>query len=101
MSVCRNTMLLIGAIAAILITGVVFSQFSSSDPDGLEFVAEQQGFDQTAETHSLESTPLAGYGDSSIAGKAIAAVVGLVLTAGIGFGLFWFLRKRPDTTTVQ
>lgn len=94
-------MLLIGAIAAILITGVVFSQFSSSDPDGLEFVAEQQGFDQTAETHSLESTPLAGYGDSSIAGKAIAAVVGLVLTAGIGFGLFWFLRKRPDTTTVQ
>ncbi len=98
-------MLLIGAIAAILTTGVVLSQFSSSDPDGLEFVAEQQGFDQTAETHPLESAPLAGYGGSSIAGTAIAAVVGLGLTAGIGFALFWFLRKKPDatpdTTTVQ
>jgi cobalt/nickel transport system permease protein len=101
MSVSRNTMLLIGAIAAILITGVVLSQFSSDDPDGLEFVAEQQGFDETAETHSLESAPLAGYGDSSIASTAIAAVVGVALTAGIGFGLFWFLRKKPDTPTVQ
>ncbi|MGI9584354.1 MAG: PDGLE domain-containing protein, partial [Acidimicrobiia bacterium] len=42
MSINRNTMLLIGAITAILITGVVLSQFSSGSPDGLEYVAEQQ-----------------------------------------------------------
>jgi hypothetical protein len=101
MSFNRNTVLLIGAIAAILITGVVLSQFSSGDPDGLEYVAEQQGFDDSAESHSLESSPLAGYGDSSVAGTAIAAVVGVGLTAGIGFGLFWLLRKKPETPTVQ
>ncbi len=97
----RNTILVVGAIAAILITGVVLSQFSSDEPDGLEYVAEQQGFDESAEDSSLPATPLAGYGDSSTLGTAIAAIVGIAATAGLGFGILWFIRKKPDDPAVQ
>ena len=42
---------------------VVLSQFASSEPDGLEYVAEDQGFADTAEDHDLADAPLAGHSD--------------------------------------
>ncbi len=97
----RNTWLSIGAIVVILAVGVGLSQLASSQPDGLEYVAQDQGFAGTADDHALEGAPLAGYGEnlasSPRTATAISALVGIAATAGLGFFVFRIARKRPDT----
>ena len=96
----RNWFLIGAAVVAILATGVVASQFASSQPDGLEFVAEEQGFAGTAEDHTLGDTPLADYGGnlstSSGAATAFAGIVGIAVTAGVVVGLFYVARSSRD-----
>ncbi len=94
----RNTVLVIVAIVVIALTGIVLSQFASSNPDGLEYVAEEEGFVDTAEDHTLGDAPLADYGenldqDASTA-TAIAGLVGVAVTALLAVGLFWLARSR-------
>jgi cobalt/nickel transport protein len=97
----RNTVLVIVAVVVIAVTGIVLSQFASSDPDGLEYVAEEEGFADTAEGHTLGDAPLADYGenleqDASTA-TAIAGLVGVTVTAVFAIGLFWLARsKKPE-----
>ena len=94
----------VGLIAALLVA-VVVSQFASSDPDGLEFVAEQEGFAEAATDHELSNAPLAEYGEdltsNSWLNTAIAGVAGVMLTLAIGYGLFWLTRRanrdRPES----
>lgn len=83
----RNVQLAIGAIGVIIVLGVAVSQFASTDPDGLEFVAEQEGFADAAEDHTLEDAPLADYGDPGRS-RAVSALVGIAVTLGVGFALF-------------
>jgi len=75
---------------------VVLSQFASSEPDGLEYVAEDQGFADTAEDHDLADAPLADYGENLESGGAIstgvAGFVGVVAALGAALGLFWLIR---------
>lgn len=96
----RNVVLAVVAVVVIAVTGVVFSQFASSKPDGLEFVAEEEGFAETAEDHTLGDTPLADYGENldqdPAVNTAVAAVVGLLATGALAVGLFWIARSRPD-----
>lgn len=99
----RNTVLAIVAVVVVLATGVVLSQFASSEPDGLEYVAGQQGFDDTAQNHTLEEAPLADYGanldqDPAI-NTAVAAVIGIAVTAVIAVGLFWIARSHKHEPT--
>jgi hypothetical protein len=79
-----------------LVVAVVVSQFASSQPDGLEYVAEQEGFADETDEHALTETPLAGYGenlsDDGGVSKGIAGFVGVVVALGLGFGLFWAIR---------
>jgi ABC-type spermidine/putrescine transport system permease subunit I len=95
---------LIGLVAALLIA-VVVSQFASSSPDGLEYVAEQEGFGATATEHDLADSPLADYGadltDSSGLNTAVAGLIGTLATLAVGYGVFWFARKtnRPTSDT--
>ena len=91
----RNTILGVAALALVVLLGLVVSQFASSEPDGLEFVAEQEGFAETAQDHSLEGSPLADYGDSGLS-RALAALVGITVTLGGGFLLFKALSVRSD-----
>jgi hypothetical protein len=97
--VSTRTLFIGGLVAAILIA-VGASQFASSQPDGLEFVAEQEGFSDTVEDHDLADSALAEYGenltDSSTLNTAIAGLVGVVVTLGVGYGVFWLVRKRDD-----
>jgi hypothetical protein len=88
-----NARFAIGAAIVVVILGVVVSQFASSQPDGLEFVAEQEGFAETAEEHTLSETPLAGYGDRGPS-RAIAAVVGIAATLGVGYLLFKVIGSK-------
>lgn len=74
---------------------VGLSQVASDQPDGLEFVAEQEGF---ADTGTASEAPLGGYGEdltpNSGWGRALAGLVGVLVTLGVGWGLFWLIRRR-------
>ena len=101
----RNAVLATVAVVVIIAIGVVLSQFASSEPDGLEYVAQQEGFGDTAQEHDLADTPLADYGDNLDAdpgvGTAVAAVVGLSVTAVVTLGLFWLARSRKQEPSAR
>ena len=84
-------------LAAALLVAVVLAQFASSSPDGLEYVAEQEGFAETATDHDLAGTPLADYGeelsDSGGLNTAVAGFIGTLATLAIGYGVFWLARR--------
>jgi len=69
---------------------------ASSHPDGLERVAEDQGFADRAQDAPYEI--IADYLFPGIKNQAIATVlagvVGIGVMSGLGFGLAWILRRR-------
>ena len=88
----RRNLLLVGvALIGIVFIAVVLSQFASGSPDGLEFVAEREGFADAA-TESADHF-LADYGGDSRTFLAVAGILGVVVTLGVGFGLFWLVRR--------
>ncbi len=93
---------LVGLVVAILVAMVV-AQFASSNPDGLEFVAEQEGFAESATDHGLADSPLADYGenlsDNDGVNTAVAGLVGTLLTLAIGYGIFWLARRTNRTSS--
>ncbi len=92
----NRRLFIVGLVVTLLVAAVV-AQFASSSPDGLEYVAEQEGFADRAAEHDLAEVPLAKYGDdltdNSWVNTAVAGVAGVLLTLGLGFGLFWIARK--------
>ena len=91
--------ILIGlAVTAIL--AAVMSGFASSSPDGLEKVAEEEGFLDEAEDHDLADSPVADYGvrgvDNSRLSTGLAGLVGITITFAVGYGVFFLVRRRPS-----
>jgi hypothetical protein len=86
----------LGLLVSLLIA-VVVSQFASSQPDGLEYVADEQGFLDAAQDHALSDLPLADYGGDSTGKLMLAGFLGVVATLGLGFGVFWLARSREDS----
>ncbi|GDX13832.1 hypothetical protein LBMAG02_6250 [Actinomycetes bacterium] len=84
-------------IAALSLAGGL-SFYASSSPDGLEKVAEDEGFLESAKDSALSNSPLADYGlaglDSERLSVGIAGVVGVVATAVIALALFTLIKKR-------
>lgn len=84
--------------AGLLIAGVVAissAWLASGDPDGLERVAEDEGFIETAEDPWYEVLP--DYTVPGIDGEistALAGVIGVVIMLGVGLGLGYLLRRR-------
>jgi cobalt/nickel transport protein len=95
---------------ALVLAGVV-SNFASSSPDGLDATTRQgcefnendeivggQCLAQEAQDHEMADSPFADYGvagiDNPFVSTAVAGVVGVLITFGIGTGLFWFARRR-------
>ena len=76
----RGPILFLAALGVIVILATIVSQFASDEPDGLEYVAEQEGFADTAEEHTLGEAPLADYGEGADGGwfgnRAVAGLVG-------------------------
>lgn len=90
--------LVVGMFVALLVAGVG-SFYASSHPDGLEYVAHQTGFLDSAKEPVDTGSPFADYStegvdDARLSG-GIAGVAGVLLTLGLGGGLFWVLRRRP------
>lgn len=87
-----------GAGLAVAIALVVFvAPLASSSPDGLEYVAEQNGIAETAEDHAIGG-PLADYQvsgvDSEAAGTAVSGVIGVGITFAVGLGLLMIVQRR-------
>ena len=91
----RNVLPAVAAAVMIAVVGIGLSQFASSEPDGLEFVAEAEGFAGAGQDHSLSETPFADYGEQG-SSRAIAAGVGIIITLGLGYGLFKILGKSDS-----
>ena len=88
---------LAGLVLSILVT-TVLAPLASSDPDGLERVAEDLGFaDSEAQSATAESAladyALGGVSDEGWSTRG-AGLIGLVVTAGVGVVVFSAVRRR-------
>jgi len=83
-------------ISALLAGGASF--YASSNPDGLEKVATDIGFINSAKDHANSDTTLANYGVKGIKNErlssGVAGLIGVVATGAISGGLFLLLRRK-------
>ena len=93
--------LISGFVISLFLAGVV-SFYASSNPDGLEKVAQDIGFLDTAKEHTNADGVLADYGVKGIenerASVGVAGVIGVIGTAIVGGLLFKFLVRKPKKT---
>ncbi|GAA3229531.1 PDGLE domain-containing protein [Actinocorallia longicatena] len=87
-------------LAALVLAGVV-SFYASSSPDGLEKVAADKGIDAKVEDHASKDSPLADYGVKGVENArlsgGLAGVAGVAVVLVAGTGLFWVIRRKPQT----
>ncbi|MFI1824942.1 energy-coupling factor ABC transporter permease [Streptomyces sp. NPDC020412] len=92
---------LTGLVVAVGLAGFV-SHYASAEPDGLEKVAADEGFDRTAEEHASAESPLADYGIDGIADArlsgGLAGVIGVGAAAAVGTGVFAVVVVRRRRT---
>lgn len=100
----RMRLFVVVGVVVSLAVAVGVSQFASGDPDGLEYVAEREGFADSAQDHDLSDFALADYGDgltgSSALDTAVAGVVGVLVTLGVGWAVFRLARRDDDAPVV-
>ena len=93
----------VGVLLSLVLAGVV-SFYASSEPDGLNKVAADHGFDQFAQDSANASLPTAGYDIAGIDNErlsgGLAGVLGVVVVLAIGFGLFWLIGRGKKPTAV-
>ena len=96
----RNRRFLAAGFATCLVLAGGVSYYASSQPDGLEKVAEDVGFIETADDHALGDLPLADYGVSGIDNErfsvGLAGILGVMVTAIVAGGGFVLLARRKD-----
>jgi cobalt/nickel transport system permease protein len=88
----------IAALVASLVVAVGVAQFAVDEPDGLERVSEDLGFDGAAQDHAFGSSLFADYATAGVASEpvslAIAGIAGTLLTLAVGTGLLLLVRDR-------
>ncbi len=93
-----NKFIAAGFLVAALLAGGA-SYYASSHPDGLEKVAEDIGFIDTAKDSAVADSPLADYGikgiDNARVSGGLAGILGIIATGAVGGALFMFIRKKP------
>ncbi|MGW6566499.1 energy-coupling factor ABC transporter permease [Streptomyces sp. NPDC054975] len=91
-----------GLVAALVLAGFV-SFYASANPDGLEKVAADKGFDKNVEEHAAADSPLADYGVKGIEAArlsgGLAGVIGVGVTLAVGTGTFWAVRRRKQAAS--
>ncbi len=87
---------------ALAIAGVL-SHFASSSPDGLERVAEDQGFSERAQPQPGHLEVMPDYevpgAEGSVLGNTAAALAGTLIVFALSLSIGWALRRRrppPD-----
>jgi len=95
------------AVGLLVAVGLAFfvSQVASSYPDGLEKVAGQEGFLDTADDHALADSPFADYAAEGIDDEGlatgVAGGVGVALTFLVAGGLVWVVSKLPKAARAR
>lgn len=88
---------LAGLLVAVLLGGIV-SYYASTQPDGLNKVAADTGFDAHATTNASDGSPLAGYAtkgvDDQRLSKGLAVGAGVLVCFALGGALTWVVRRR-------
>lgn len=84
----------LGGLGVTLILAGAVSFFASSDPDGLEAVAENKGFLDQATDHLFGSWALADYGDVGGIPVGVAGIIGVGLTLLVAGGLAYAARGK-------
>ena len=92
-----NTRLfLIAGLLVAIGLALIVSGFASSSPDGLEKVATDKGFLETAQDHLFAGGPVADYAVKGVGNErlstGLAGLIGVLVTFGIGLALFALLR---------
>jgi PDGLE domain len=91
------TRVLVGiALLVVLVLAGGLSVYASSRPDGLERVAEDQGFAEKAEEHPAADGPLADYELDGGGGTGVAGVIGAVVVLVLATGTTYAVRRRGD-----
>lgn len=96
----RRRFFVVALLVSLLVAGVA-SYYASSHPDGLEYVAEQTGFIDSADDSATSDSPLADYqatgiDDARLSG-GVAGVVGVLVMLLLSTGLFWLIRRRDSS----
>ena len=85
----------IGLVGALVVAGGLRG-FAADEPDGLERVAIDEGFDEAAEDHALADSPLADYAVEGVEDErlstGLAGLVGVAITLVVAGGLFYGIR---------
>lgn len=89
--------LLAGLLVALVVAGIG-SYYASGSPDGLEWSAEKEGFDHTAEDSATAGSPLADYAVSGVddgrLSGGLAGVIGVAVTLVLAGGITLLVRRR-------
>jgi hypothetical protein len=96
MNTPRSYWWLIGLLIAFAV--VLLSPLASAHPDGLECVAEDQGFLQRAKEAPFVILPdyvFPGIRNEAVA-TIIAGLVGALAVFGVMYGVAWIVRRRTS-----
>jgi len=94
--VSTRALLIGGALVTAIVAGAV-SFFASSSPDGLESVAETEGFAEAAREHTFGGFALADYGEVGGIPVGLAGLLGAAAVLVVGLVLFRLVRQRGDS----
>ena len=94
----RTLAVFVGVALAVAFALAFFvSPYASSEPDGLERVAIDNGFADQAREHALADGPLADYSVSGVDGAGLstglAGLIGVTLCFLIGLSIVWIVRR--------
>ena len=92
----KNPLIIVGFAVSLALAGGV-SYYASSQPDGLEKVAGDVGFLDSAKESAVKDSPLAEYGlagvDNERISGGLAGVIGVASTAAVSFAIFYGMRR--------
>lgn len=95
--VSTRALVVTGVLVTLLLAGVV-SFYASDSPDGLDRVAQDEGFSGSERKHISEDGPFAGYDTSGVSDErlsgGLAGVVGCVVVLVLAGGLTFVVRRR-------
>jgi cobalt/nickel transport protein len=93
----KNRFLLGGILVSIFVAGFI-SYYASSSPDGLEKVAEDKGFLDTAKDSANSDSFLADYGIAGIDNErlsvGLSGIIGVIATLSVSLLIFKTLAKN-------
>jgi cobalt/nickel transport protein len=96
----RLTAFVVAGLALAAALAFFLSPHASSEPDGLERVAIDEGFADEESNHALDDAPTAGYEvrgvDDDGLSTGLAGLVGVGVTFVLAGGLFLVVRRRGE-----